>query len=375
MAHSQSLTQKRFGRAFNHLEDLSFFYGSDGVVEALSHLRDFNKPDGYRSIRMKWDGGAQVYWGRETENSPLIFAGHNAWSRGFKATSVNEVKDFILNKSGNPQTQAEKDTREQFANKFANLYDLFDSATPNNFTGFVYADILFTERPIVNNNEFTFSPNPKSKTCYHVNKNSKLGNSISKANVLVAGHAFFPNFGMKDAEQIPITDFERFNQTSDLIVLGPVYNTVPVFIKETDLDFIQSYTMQYAIDIDLFLERQYGLSDLKNIIYTYINQTAKIRQLENLCSEHFFTWITESRVSENKQSKIYQLNQTHNSALEKILKIVKQIQEVKDTVIDQLENTESEIRDTNGEGRVRYADSTKQFGNIKLVPRKRWVPQ
>lgn len=375
MAHSLESKQRRFGRAFNHLEDLSFFYGSNGVTEALSHLQDFNTPGGYQSIRMKWDGGAQVYWGRETENSPLIFASHNAWSQGVRSTSANEIKDFILNKSGNPQTQLEKDAREQFANSFANLYDLFESATPDDFTGFVYADILFTERPEITDDKLSFSPNPKSKTCYHVNKNSELGYSISKANVLVAGHAFFSDFGMKDAEQIPIADFEKFNQTNELFVLGPVYNTVPIRVEESELDHIQTYTAQYANSIDLFLERQQGLADLKNIIYTYINQTAKARQLDDLCSEHFFTWITKSRVSENKQSRIYQLNQTHSSALEKILTIVKQIQEIKDSVIDQLENAESEIWDTDGEGRVRYADSTKQFGNIKLVPRKRWVPK
>ena len=48
---------------------------------------------------------------------------------------------------------------------------------------------------------------------------------------------------------------------------------------------------------------------------------------------------------------------------------------MKDEVIDQLEGEQGDIWDTNGEGRVRYADtSTKQFGNVKLVPRKRWTP-
>lgn len=375
MAYSLKNKQKRFGRAFNHLEDLTFFYGSNGVTEALSHLQDFNTPDGYQSIRMKWDGGFQVYWGRESENGLLFFAGHNSWSRGVKLASPEDIKDFILYKSGNPQTQNEKTARKKFANEFASLYDLFDKATPSNFIGFVYADVLFSETPKLKNDVFSFSPNPKSKTCYHVNKNSDLGNSISKATVLVAGHAFFPNFGMKDEEQIPITDFEKFNQSNELFVLGPVYNTVPVCVEQSELDSIQSYTKQHANSIDLFLERQNGLADLKNIIYTYVNQTAKAQQLDNLCEEHFFSWITRSRVSQNKQIKIHQLNQTHNNALEKILAIVKQIQRIKDSVIDQLENTESEIRETNGEGRVRYADSTKQFGHIKLVPRKRWIPK
>ena len=45
-------------------------------------------------------------------------------------------------------------------------------------------------------------------------------------------------------------------------------------------------------------------------------------------------------------------------------------------VIDQIESgPKAEIWDTNGEGRVRYADAGKKFGNVKFVPRKRWTPQ
>lgn len=47
---------KQLGRAFNHLEDLVFFYGSAGTIEALEHLKDFNTEQGSASIRMKWDG-------------------------------------------------------------------------------------------------------------------------------------------------------------------------------------------------------------------------------------------------------------------------------------------------------------------------------
>ena len=47
---------------------------------------------------------------------------------------------------------------------------------------------------------------------------------------------------------------------------------------------------------------------------------------------------------------------------------------MKDDIIDQVEGEQGDIWDTNGEGRVRYADTTKRFGNVKLVPRKRWTP-
>jgi len=51
------------------------------------------------------------------------------------------------------------------------------------------------------------------------------------------------------------------------------------------------------------------------------------------------------------------------------------IMDLKDDVINQIESGEKgEIWDTEGEGRVRYAGQGKQFGNVKLVPRKRWTP-
>jgi hypothetical protein len=57
-----------------------------------------------------------------------------------------------------------------------------------------------------------------------------------------------------------------------------------------------------------------------------------------------------------------------------IFTLVKMIQDMKDDVIDQVEGEQGEIWDTHGEGRVRYSDEKKQFGNVKFVPRKRWTP-
>ena len=94
---------------------------------------------------------------------------------------------------------------------------------------------------------------------------------------------------------------------------------------------------------------------------------------ELLIKTHFSTWLSTSKVSANKQAKIAELDQQHN-ALNTIFELVKMIQRLKDDVIDQIEGEQGDIWDTNGEGRVRYADSSKKFGNVKLVPRKRWTP-
>ena len=366
---------KQLGRAFNHLEDLVFFYGSEGTLEALEHLKDFNTEQGAKSIRMKWDGNPQIYWGRETKGGPLILAGHNGWSRGAKTDSPEAVKDFIVNKSGSPKTPEEQQAREEFGNTFAGLYSLFDAATPKDFVGFVYADGLFLRKPKLDaNGVYNFCPNPKSQTCYHVTGDSDLGQRISGAEVMVVGHAYFPEFGMPDSSQKPISDFSQFNSNPKLIVLGPIYNSQPVQIDTREVDAVEGFLQQHAKEIDTFLTGAAGLSDLKNIMYTYVNQTAKAKQLDQLSPKHFMDWLAGSKVSPGKQQKIQGLAQTSPNALAAIFTLVKKIQVLKDNIIDQVEQGHGEIWDTHGEGRVRYADPNKKFGNVKLVPRKRWTP-
>ncbi len=366
---------KQLGRAFNHLEDLVFFHGTAGTIEALEHLKDFGTEQGSQSIRMKWDGNPQIYWGRETKGGPLLLGGHNGWSKGAKTSSPEEIKDFIQNKSGNPKTPEEVAAREQFANQFANLYPLFDRATPKDFVGFVYADGLFLTRPKVENGVYNFCPNPKSQTCYHVMADSELGKRISGADVMVVGHAFFPQWGMPDSSQKPISDFSNFNGNPKLIVLGPVYNTQAVSIDTKEIDAVEQFAKQHSQEIDGFLNGTAGLGDLKDILYKFVNQTAKAKQLDQLSPKSFNQWLLGSKVSAPKQQKIQALAAANPNALAAIFTLVKRIMNLKDSVIDQVENAHGEVWDTNGEGRVRYADQNKKFGNVKLVPRKRWTPQ
>lgn len=375
LREAEEAAKKKLGRAFNHLEDLVFFHGSAGTLEALEHLKEVASEAGSKTLRMKWDGNPQIYWGRERAGGPLILAGHNGWSRGAKTDNPNDLADFIANKSGSPKTPEEQQQRNKFAKQFSGLYSLFDSATPKDFVGFVYADGLFLQRPQIDQQgNYTFCPNPKSQTCYHVRPDSPLGQRISKAQVMVVGHAFFPEFGMDDSEQQPIDSFEMFNANPALIVQGPVYNSNPVSLDTTEIDRVETYLQQHAASIDGFLQGTAGLGDLKNILYTYVNQSAKARNLDQLGTQDFFTWLKSSKVSLPKQTKIEQLAAQNKNALDAIFGLVGRIMTLKDRVIDQVEQGQGEIWDSHGEGRVRYAPQGKQFGNVKFVPRRRWTP-
>ena len=371
---SAEVVKKKLGRAFNHLEDLVFFYGIDGTVEALEHVKEIATQQGAESIRMKWDGNPQVYWGRETANGPLILSGHNGWARGAKTDNPEAVKDFIANKSGTPKTPEEKQQRDAFAEKFASLYPAFDAATPKDFVGFVYADALFLQRPELKDGVYTFCPNPKSQTCYHVRGESELGKRIAGADVMVVGHAFFPEFGMDDSAQEPLDSFDQFNANPKLIVQGPIYNKKPVEIDTSNVDSIEKFAQEHSAEIEGFLSDTAGLSDLKNILYTYVNQTAKARQLANLGMQNFKNWLEASKVSAGKQQKIQEKMDAHPNAVESMFTMVKQIQAMKNNILQQIEGEQGDIWDTHGEGRVRYAGPEKKFGNVKLVNRDQWTP-
>ena len=45
MRYQELVEAKQLGRAFNHLEDLVFFYGSDGTIEALEKLKEHPNAD------------------------------------------------------------------------------------------------------------------------------------------------------------------------------------------------------------------------------------------------------------------------------------------------------------------------------------------
>tara|TARA_R110000796_G_scaffold60233_5_gene139145 strand:- start:759 stop:1901 length:1143 start_codon:yes stop_codon:yes gene_type:complete len=368
---------KQLGRAFNHLEDLVFFYGSAGTIEALEHLKDMNSAEGSNSVRMKWDGNPQIYWGR-INGAFIPPHGHAQWSKGVLPATGKDVADYIM-RTGKASTPEEIKNRQAFANQFASLAAMFEAATPAALDGkdtfFVYADALFLNKPALTDGVYDFCPNPKSETCYHVSADSDLGKRITGADVMVVGHAYFTEHGQPDSAQIPIKDFSKFNANSKLIVLGPIYNVAPVKVDNTRIDQVENYIKQHATQVDTFLAGGAGIADLKNVIYTYVNQSAKAKQLDAVSTEHFTQWMASGKVSTGKMTKIVELSKQQNNALDAIFKTVRAIQILKDTVIDQIESgPKAEIWDTKGEGRVRYAGDNKQFGNVKFVPRKRWTP-
>lgn len=352
---------KKYGRTFNHLEDLVFFYGSTGVREAIKHIEEICNDSS--SVRMKWDGGLQIYWGREYPNGPLILTGHNGWARGYKSTTPDELYDFIINQSGKDRENV-TDTRKDFAKHFASLFPLFDAATPKDFVGFVYADALYLTKPHLVDNEYNFYPN---HTGYMVHKDTSLGKQIANSELLLVGHAYFDAFGLKDDDQKPLDNFDMFNNTDEFIILNPYYSKVNV---KVELGSIQADLYCAANYIDRFLSPIDGVSGFRDYIYKWANYTVKSQSI--ITFEH---WVQrQSFISSNQQHKIQRRIIDERTGYNKTCHFINRIAYIKNHIINQLEDHDCEVKAYNPEGWVRYADETKQFGNIKLVPRDKWIP-
>ena len=363
----------KVGRAFQHVEDLVLINGSSGAETAVARLSELaNNP---QTIRWKWDGKPQVYWGREPDGS-FIMVGHNGWlkpNESGKSRSPSELVKFIMS-TGNV-TPDKEDERMRFANEYASLWSLFEAATPKDFRGYVYGDLLFMRRPPQENGAFVFTPN---NVTYSVKSNTELGQRISKATAAVVGHAYFPQFGMGDDQQQPIDDFTPFNKTQGLIVMGPRYAQNPVKVDTMNLQDLQKYIAANKGAIDNFLNDErlaaMKMAGFKGVLYNFNNQMAKVGKTSNLANE-FINWLnSSSKQSGPMQAKIGDWIKQNQRGFIATFAVLENLRTVKNQIIDQLDSESGDIQQTTkgqrgGEGYVNYGEP-----NIKLVPRHRWTP-
>jgi hypothetical protein len=361
LTEAEAPAPKKVGREFNHLEDL-VFTEPGGAKRAVAVLKGLAQDA--QDVSIKWDGNPTVYWGREP-NGQFRMVGKNNWGREEGASnSPDELKQFILSRGKG------EDWREKFANDMASLWPIFEAATPAEFRGYIYGDILFHPgKPYQGaDGKISFTPN---QTTYSVNGTSEVGRRIAKAKISIAAHKHLDYFGDKSGEDI--ADVEQFNKTPALLVFGQTYVSHQPAVNADNIDAIEKYTNKYGSMIDKLLAPQPGLSDLQTIIYTFVNSQSKAKALDALDHDTFFNWIKTSKVSIPKQQKIIDLSNANPGALDGLFFLVREIMKAKNEIIAELDQAEGDITATTGgkpggEGYMRTGDA------VKLVPRDRWTP-
>jgi hypothetical protein len=350
----------KVGREYQHLEDLVFVKGSKGGMEAADILEKLgsNSDD----VAIKWDGNPTIYWGREPDGT-FVLVGKNGWGKN-KSTSADDLSRFIQNSGKGVE---EEPWRADFGAEMAEVFEIMKAATPSNFRGYVYGDLLYSPRKPFSTTDgaVEFEPN---NVKYTVDTNSQLGGRIAKSKVGVVVHTKFDEWGSKSG--VPIKDVGELN-SQDAVVLGQTYVTHQPTVDTREVDSIRKRVQSSAKSVDAFLQGTQGLSNPGQIIYTYLNQMGKAKNLSQL-ETNFFNWLKQSKVSQGQQTKLAALEE-QTGGLSAILGLVKQIMSVKDHIIDQLDDADADVKATTkgekgGEGYVALGSKTK------LVPRNRWTP-
>lgn len=349
----------KVGREYQHLEDLVFVDGSSGAIEAADILDNLGTDSS--DVAIKWDGNPTIYYGREPDGT-FVLVGKNGWGRNM-STSGDDLSNFIQS-SGKGE-----DWRQKFGADMAQIFDIIKGSVPENFEGYVYGDLIYQPgKPQTKTKDgIQFTPN---KVTYTVDPNSQLGKRIAASKVGVTIHTKFDSFGSKNGT--PIENVSELNN-GDVVALGQTYVSHQPNVDTKETNSIRTFVKSNGKFIDNFLAPQQGLSDLKNIIYTFVNQQVKANAINNINPDGFFNWIKTSKVSKPKQLKIYDMYKTNTSGLTAILALVNRIMTVKNHIIDQLDDAPADVKastgaERGGEGYV------AQNSKTKLVPRHRWTP-
>jgi hypothetical protein len=355
LVEAETPAPKKVGREFNHLEDL-VFTEPNGAVKAIEILKSLAKPE--TSITIKWDGNPTVYWGRD-EDGTFRMVGKNNWGREEgKSSSPEDLKQFIMSRGKG------EDWRDKFASDMAALWPVFEQATPKDFRGYVYGDILFHPgKPYQGaDGRISFTPN---QTTYAVLGNSDVGRSLVKAKIAVAAHKQFGYFGDKTGEDFD--NPEIFASNPELKVFGLTTVSTRSAVGADNLGRIQALAKNQQA-INNLLAPVAGMGYLQSEIYTFVNTQSKAKQLDNINTDAFMAFVGKTPV---KAAKIAAHSENHPGVMDTMFSLVKEIMAAKDEVIRELDSAKGDITATTGgkpggEGYV--------AGGSKLVPRDRWTP-
>jgi hypothetical protein len=285
--------------------------------------------------------------------------GKNNWGREEgKSNSPEELEKFIMSRGKG------EDWRPKFAGDMAALWPIFEKATPADFRGYVYGDILFHPgRPYEGaDGKITFTPN---QTTYGVKVKSPYYQTLIKAKVAVAAHKMFGYFGDKSGEDFD--NPEQFSTNPELAVFGLTSVSYRPAVEADNLAKIEALA-KYQSAIEKMLAPVPGMGYLQTEIYTFVNNQSKAKQLDNINTAAFMAFVQKAPA---KAAKITAHSEQHPGVMDKMFELVLEIMAAKDEVIRELDAAGGDIEQNTkgkpgGEGYV--------TGGSKLVPRDRWTP-
>jgi hypothetical protein len=174
------------GRAkgIEHLEDLVFRRGTQGIQDALTIVQQATEQPG--TVTAKWDGKPAVIFGRKPSTGEFVLTdGSGFEAKGYDglATSPKMMADIQSRRSGD---------RTELIEVYRRLFPVLEAALPDNFRGYVNGDLLYMNRPPVVSGNYVFRPNTIE---YRIPATSSLGQRIANSEIGVAVHSMYADAG------------------------------------------------------------------------------------------------------------------------------------------------------------------------------------
>lgn len=311
------------GREYNHLEDLVFIEGNQGIRK----INEFFSTVTFSEIHLKYDGFATCYW--RWKNNQFEMATANSKRTGTWFKNPGDLEKFIL-KTGNNQSW-----RLEHAREMSEIFRILESSLTLD-SGEHHADVLYSpcRMPEPNSGVFSFTPN---LVTYQTNEiTGDLGLAI--------------HTGKPDHD-----------------------DTVVNYSRSFMTDFQTKMTVKGSPEIDEFLNPGYGLKDFRNLIYKYMNWSHK-NDMDPAVSEiGFLDWAMDN-TSVTKHCRLFDHLSQYQNMLNRLLSMSRSVKFEKNRLIHSLDQLKRPLEEyTNGvpggEGYV------SQFHKVKLVPRHRWKPR
>jgi len=244
-----------------HIEDLVFERGSQGIREALAIVAQAAENTA-RAVTVKWDGKPAIIFGRKPTGEFVLTDKSGFTAKGYDglATSPEHIARIMGQRGGE---------RGELIAIYSKLFPLLRAATPENFRGYILGDLLYTETPPEVSGAYVFRPNFVE---YKIPAASKLGQRIEASEVGVAVHTRYAEPGAP-AEAIRSV---RLEPVPGLLLVEPSVNDIKNIEPNARLakELAQLVRAKGAAIDGLFNPaelRAAGITDLPQLCKRYIN--------------------------------------------------------------------------------------------------------
>jgi hypothetical protein len=314
----EAAAQNVGGRAkgIEHIEDLVFRKGTNGIKEALSHIEHL-KDNTKQAVTVKWDGKPAVIWGRRpdgqfvlTDTSGFTAVGYDGlFVSPRQLTNQMAQRDAAAAEKGNVATRV-----KTLAPIYQQMWPMLEAATPEDFRGYIQGDLLYTQTPPEQAGNFVFKPNTIE---YDIPAASKLGQQIANSDIGIAIHTRYKEPG---APKQPLGKV-NLNPVPGLLLIEPIRPTENVTPTDSAmLKQLKSLVAKQGSAINTLFDpaelRAQGITDLPKLCVDYINSLVGNDEVTtfdvNALLPGFGAWL-KTKVTPSKFNNIVEYLQSPRS--------------------------------------------------------------